>query len=145
MGLPIPILDSLIEQGGKIIGKLVKDKDLAAKLEHEFRTFYTGKEFDTILGQLEINKVEAAHKSIFVAGWRPFVGWVCGVALAYSFIIYPTLMWVAWLIPEYQEAISNAPQLELGELMTVLLGMLGLTVARSYEKTKGVHSDSLKN
>jgi len=143
MGIPVPIIDSLIEFGGGIIKKMVKDKYLAEKLNHEFRMFFTGKDFETLLGQMEINKVEAAHKSVFVAGWRPFVGWVCGVSLAYNFIVYPLMLWIAWLFPEYQSEIQSAPKLEVGELMVVLTGMLGLSATRSYDKKNKVQTDSL--
>lgn len=86
-------------------------------------------------GQLEVNKAEAAHGSIFVAGWRPFIGWICGFALLYSFILLPFMMFGAFLA---NFDVSAAPKLNTGELMTVLLGMLGLGGMRSYEKRNGV-------
>ena len=95
-----------------------------------------------INGQLEIAKAQAAHKSIFVAGARPFIMWVCGVALAYQFLIYPLIMWLwAW------QGLSPAdapPSLSMSELMPVLLGMLGLGGMRTYEKQKGVQTDKIK-
>ena len=96
-----------------------------------------------VQGQLEINRKEAEHSSIFVAGWRPAIGWVCGTALAWNFVIQPLLLWGAWLMPEYQSAIATAPKLDSGELMTVLLGMLGLGGFRTYEKRIGVARGSL--
>lgn len=91
-----------------------------------------------VQGQLDINKQEAQHGSIFVAGWRPFIGWVCGMALVWNFIIQPLLLWVAWMMPELGIDMSTAPKLDSGELMTVLLGMLGLGGLRTYEKRLGV-------
>jgi len=96
-----------------------------------------------VQGQLEINKQEAAHPSIFVAGWRPFIGWVCGVALVWNFIIQPLLLWVAWMMPELGIDMSTAPKLDSGELMTVLLGMLGLGGLRTYEKRLGVNRENM--
>jgi len=93
------------------------------------------------VGQMEVNKQEAQHSSIFVAGWRTFVGWTCGVALAYSFILLPLMQFIA-VIAEVD--ISKAPVLAMGELMTVLLGILGLGGMRSYEKRNGVAQQRLK-
>ena len=84
-------------------------------------------ELDIVLGQISVNRQEAAHKSIFVAGWRPFIGWVCGVGLAYNVIVSPILdIWLAM------------PEVDPSLLYPVLLGMLGLGGMRSYEKFKGV-------
>jgi hypothetical protein len=91
-----------------------------------------------VQGQLEINKVEAQHTSIFVAGWRPAIGWICGAALAWNFVIHPMLLWVAWIVPEIGADLNTAPRLDTGELMTVLLGMLGLGTMRTFEKRIGV-------
>ena len=96
-----------------------------------------------VQGQLEINKTEAQHGSIFVAGWRPFIGWVCGAALVWNFIIQPLLLWVAWMMPDLGIDMSTAPKLDSGELMTVLLGMLGLGGLRTYEKRLGVSRNEL--
>ena len=83
----MPIAESIIGVAGKVLNKFVVDKDLKAKLEHELKTAF----HDANLAQIDLNKQEAAHKSMFVAGWRPFVGWTCGVALAYQFVIAPFL------------------------------------------------------
>jgi hypothetical protein len=83
--------------------------------------------------QAEINKIEAGSSSLFVAGWRPFVGWVCGFALAYNYVLMPFIVWTTANF--YPEA-PPMPALDVGELMTVLLGMLGLGAMRTYEKVK---------
>ena len=77
----------------------------------------------------QINEIEAGHRTVFVAGWRPFIGWVCGVALAYNFIIRDLFIWA--LDPQ-----EVPPALQMEHLMTVLLGMLGLGGLRTYEKVK---------
>lgn len=84
--------------------------------------------------QVELNKIEAQHRSVFVAGWRPFIGWVCGVALAYSFILRDLLAWglsIGW--PDVQPP----PALAMEHLMTVLLSLLGLGSLRTAEKFGG--------
>ena len=86
------------------------------------------------LAQIELNKIEASHRSIFVAGWRPFIGWICGWALAWHFILHDTLAWVA--INYWPD--SRVPDLVGTEaLVTVLLSMLGLGALRTAEKIGG--------
>jgi|TARA_Y100000310_G_scaffold261629_1_gene271060 hypothetical protein len=113
------------------IGKFVKDKDLAAKLSAQARSQEFAGELQLVMGQLDINKVEAAHKSIFVAGWRPFVGWVCGVGLLYNVLISPFLdIWF------------DMPEVDPAMLYPVLMGMLGMGGLRTLEKTKKVSRES---
>jgi hypothetical protein len=83
-----------------------------------------------VQGQLEINKVEAASSSVFVSGWRPFIGWVCGAACAWNWIGLPILrMYVPDLTPA-----------NLTEMMPVLMGLLGLGALRTVEKINNVAS-----
>ena len=87
-----------------------------------------------LLGQLEINKVEAAHKSIFVAGWRPFIGWVCGAGIAWAFIGQPIANWAV-------EAFGLGmplPIIPTDNLMELVLAMLGMGGLRTFEKLRGV-------
>ena len=83
------------------------------------------------VAQIELNKEESKNRNVFVAGWRPFVGWVCGIALAYNFIVRDLM---AWVILNTGEAITLPPALAMEHLMTILLGMLGLGGLRTYEK-----------
>ena len=89
---------------------------------------------DANLAQIQLNKQEAAHKNIFVAGWRPFVGWTCGVALAYHFIVSPI---VETILIAAGVAV-DLPSFEFSQLSSILMGMLGLGGLRTYEKMKGV-------
>lgn len=84
--------------------------------------------------QAELNKIEAGHRSVFVAGWRPFIGWVCGVALAYNFIVRDLL---AWVIVNTGSTATLPPDLAMEHLLTILLGMLGLGGMRTLEKMNG--------
>lgn len=85
------------------------------------------------LAQVELNKVEAQHRSLFIAGWRPFIGWVCGVGLGFNFIAFPLLEWGSELAGR---AIA-APTIEVGALMTLVVSLLGLGGMRSLEKFGG--------
>jgi len=112
----------------RILG-IGKTDDLSG-LGLEIRELIKGKEIDPqklIELQGEINKIEAQHRTIFVAGWRPFIGWVCGFALAYNFVLRDLLIW--FIGPE-----QVPPALQMEHLMTVLIGMLGLGGMRTFEK-----------
>jgi hypothetical protein len=105
-------------------------KSVAGNLAWEIREAIKGKELDPnelISLQTKINEIEAQHRTVFVAGWRPFIGWVCGIALAYNFVIRDLFIWLInpKIVP---------PALQMEHLMTVLLGMLGLGGLRTYEK-----------
>lgn len=91
--------------------------------------------------QMEVNTQEAKHASVFVAGWRPAVGWTCCVAFLYAYVLQPFLIYAALF---YDPTIPQPPDLDLNQLIPVLGGMLGIGAMRSYEKAKGVHRDSLK-
>ena len=107
-------------------------KSVAGNLAWEIREAIKGKELDPnqLLEILtRINEIEEQHRTVFVAGWRPFIGWVCGVALAYNFVIRDLFIWA--IKPE-----TVPPALQMEHLMTVLLGMLGLGGLRTYEKLK---------
>lgn len=86
--------------------------------------------------QSDINKVEASHSSVFVAGWRPFIGWVCGVGIAWAYLLHPVLV---WLVAAYQLPIQNIPNLDTDGLYQLVLAMLGLGGLRTFEKIKGVN------
>lgn len=86
------------------------------------------------LVQSEIGKIEATHKSIFVAGWRPFIGWVCGAALAYNFIIRELLIWSLTISGK---EVLPPPALQMEVLTTILYALLGLGGLRTFEKLRG--------
>lgn len=95
------------------------------------------------LAQLAVNMKEAEHSSMFVAGWRPFIGWVCGLAFAWAFLLQPLLVFitVAFGVPV---PLDKLPVLDLAVMMPVLMGMLGLGAMRSWEKQNGVARSSMK-
>lgn len=92
------------------------------------------------LAQLAVNATEAQHENIFVAGWRPFIGWVCGIAFAYNFILQPMLTFGIWAASTYFGVVvpfDQLPDLDMTSLLTVLGGILGLGTLRTYEKATG--------
>lgn len=128
---------------GPIIGPLIDripDKNERARAKEAVEAQMLSAMTSLVQGQLEINKQEAQHRSLFVAGWRPSVGWVCSLALAWNFIFQPLLSWVFF---SYGLDLAEAPRLDTGELTTVLLGMLGLGGLRTYEKRLGVSSENM--
>lgn len=96
-------------------------------------------DLDAAAAQVQTNIVEAQSKSTFVAGWRPFVGWVCGVAFAYAFIVQPLLQFILVALHSTFD-VTKLPQLSMAEISPVLLGMLGLGAARTVEKVMGVNA-----
>ena len=129
------MLEALIGPVTGLLDKFIEDKDQKAKLAHEIATMAERHAQERALAQIEVNKTEAASRNPFVAGWRPFIGWTCGVALAWHFVLAPFLMfiaaWVGFDVPKL-------PVFDMDNLMTVLLGMLGLGGLRSFEKVKGI-------
>ncbi len=87
-------------------------------------------------GQIEINKIEASSGKLYLAGWRPFVGWMCGIALFWNYILFPFVGWAmhVWMTGE----VTEIPKLDTGDLMALLLSLLGFGGMRSFEKFKGV-------
>ena len=129
------MLEALIGPVTGLLDKFIEDKDQRARLAHEIATMAERHAQETALAQIEVNKTEAANRNPFVAGWRPFIGWICGVALAWHFVLAPFLLFIgAWAGVE----IPTLPVFDMDALMTVLLGMLGLGSMRSVEKIKGV-------
>lgn len=122
------MIDKLIKPVGDILDKFVADKDLKTKLSHELE-----KEIISLnRAQLEVNKVEAGHNNIFVAGWRPFIGWICGLSIAYHFILEPVIQYIL-IVNEIQ---FDTPEFDFSQLSTIVMAMLGMSTLRTYEKTK---------
>lgn len=128
-------ISAVLDIGGKVIDRLWPDPTQRAAAQLELMKLQQSGELAQIAGQLEINKVEAASSNVFVSGWRPFAGWVCGAALAYSFLVYPLLVWVCaiWAPTVTPPKLGND-----GMLYELLFAMLGLGGLRSFEKFKGV-------
>ena len=123
------ILDSVMDLGVKLLDRLIPDPVQKAQAQLELMKLQQSGELASMTAQTDINKLEAANASLFVSGWRPYIGWVCGVALTYQYVARPFL--IAFL-PSYQ-----FPGLD-ENLWQLMMGMLGLGGLRSFEKFKGV-------
>jgi hypothetical protein len=124
------ILTSLIGPVTGLLDKFIEDKDKKNAIAFELSTMAEKHAQELAKGQLAVNQTEAAHKSLFVAGWRPAIGWICGFALLYSTIISPILgIWF------------TVPPVDGSLLTSVLMGMLGLGAMRTAEKVKGVQRE----
>jgi len=132
------MIQALIGPVTGLLDKFVEDKDQKAKLAHEIATMAEKHAHESAMAQVEVNKAEAQHRSIFVAGWRPFIGWTCGVALAYHFILHPIVVFAMMTFPAIPITPEQLPEFDMGSLLTVLMGMLGLGGMRTFEKAKGL-------
>lgn len=141
MGFDITGIGSVLDFGSKLIDRIWPDpvqRD-AAKLEL-FKAQQAGEfkemdqAFEIAKAQIGVNQAEAGNGSLFVSGWRPFIGWVCGAALTYQYVMRPLVMWgilsAGYTVPEMPGLDDNLWQL--------LLGMLGLGGLRTFEKVKGI-------
>ena len=127
------MIQALIGPATKLLGKFIEDKDTKNKLAHEIATMAEKHAQELAKGQLEINKMEAQHRSIFVAGWRPFLGWGLSFAMIWHFVLVPMITFgFAYAGAEVPEL----PAFDMESLMTVLMGMLGLGGLRTFEKYK---------
>lgn len=129
----------LVDTVFKVIDKLIPDKEAAAKLKFDTLKLQQDGEFKELdatvqlaLGQMEVNKTEAASNDFFRGGWRPGTGWVCVIGLAFNFVVQPLLSWYSSV-----RGIPVPPQLDIYELMALLTGMLGLGALRHRERLNG--------
>ena len=122
------MIDKLIKPVSDILDKFVADKDLKLKLAHELE-----KEIVSLnRAQIELNAVEASHENVFVAGWRPFIGWACGVALVYHFLIEPIIQYILII----NGSNFATPEFDFSQLSTIVMAMLGMSGLRTFEKVK---------
>jgi hypothetical protein len=128
------MLQTLIAPVAGLLDKFIEDKDQKAQLAHDIATMAERHMHEANMGQIEINKAEAQHRSMFVAGWRPFLGWGLSFAMLWHFVLAPvTIFGFAYSgMPA-----PDLPVFDMDSLMTVLLGMLGLGGLRTVEKIKG--------
>ena len=128
------VLEMLIGPIAGLLDKFIPDADEKARLAHEIATLAERQAHEIAKAQIAVNNTEAAHKSLFVAGWRPATGWICASGLGFNYIAVP--------LGNFYLAVSGnsivIPSLDLSEMLPVLMGMLGLGAYRTYEKTKKV-------
>lgn len=140
--MAIDPISAVLDIGGKLIDRLWPDatqRDAAKlellKMQQNGELAQLAAETELAKGQIEVNQAEAGSSSLFVAGWRPWIGWVCGVAFAYHFVVQPLL---AFILAATGSPVT-LPTFNMDALYTVLLGMLGLGSMRTFEKYKKVN------
>jgi len=131
------MIDLLIAPVTKLLDKFIPDADEKARLAFEISTLAEKQAHELAKAQIEVNRTEASSSSMFVAGWRPAVGWICAMGLGFNFICVPLGNFVLAL----NESTIIIPALDVSEMMPVLMGMLGLGAYRTFEKTRGVARD----
>ena len=131
------LISSLVTPVTGLLDKFIEDKDQKAALAHEIATLADKQANEQAVAQIELNKVEAAHKSMFVAGWRPSIGWVCSLAMLLNFILIPFIN----LGLEFGGLDLQLDLIDMETMMPVLFGMLGLGGMRTAEKLKGVQRE----
>jgi len=127
-------ITAILNIGSKVIDRVWPDPTQAAAAKLELFKLQQSGELQQIMGQLEINKTEAANASVFVSGWRPFIGWTCGIACAWNWVGISIAKVVAAFL---QYSIVLIPA-DLSEMLPVLMGMLGLGALRTVGKIQGV-------
>jgi len=128
------MLELLIGPIASLLDKIIPDAVERDRLAHEIATMAERHAQELAKAQIEVNKEEAKSSSMFVAGWRPAVGWICATGMGFNFIIVP----LGGFVCAVAGVDISFPTLDLSEMMPVLMGMLGLGAMRSFEKTKGV-------
>lgn len=133
--MAIPIIGDIIKSIGETIGKAIPDADKQAEINLELAKLADKADerlYQLQNGQIEVNKVEAANSNPFVSGWRPFIGWVCGASMAWTYIGVPIL---GWVIALWQPDVK-LPSINTDYLMELIFAMLGLGTLRTVEKIK---------
>lgn len=135
--MTIPIWGDVVKELGGVVREFIPDADKKLELDFKIKELADkadARETELLVGQIETNKEEAKNSNIFVAGWRPFLGWVGGVALAHTWIVAPMLKWVFDLNGIH----VPIPALPAESIYPIVLAMLGIGTQRTVEKLNGV-------
>ena len=128
------MIEQLIAPVTGLLDKFIEDKDKKNAIAFELSTMAEKHAQELAKAQIEVNKTEAAHRSLFVSGWRPAVGWTCCLGLASNYLLIPMANFALALA----DSTIEVPVLDISTMMPVLMGMLGLGAMRTAEKVKGV-------
>lgn len=128
------VITALVPALGTLIDRLIPDRAAAERAKADMEAALIKASNDAALAQVEVNKIEAGHGSVFVAGWRPAIGWVCAAALAWAFIVGPVLSWSLAVLGVRE----TLPAIGTDNLFELVLAMLGLGGLRTFEKMRGV-------
>lgn len=130
-------ITAILGIGNKLIDHFFPDANQAAAAKLKLLEMQQNGDLQVMASQMDINKIEAQNPSLFVSGWRPFIGWVCGISLTYAAIIEPVSRFIAKVLFHYT---SEFPVIDTTLTLQILLGLLGLAGMRSWEKKEGVAS-----
>jgi hypothetical protein len=128
------IIDSVLSIGSTILDRVIPDKNARDAAKEELARAINDQDFQLALEQIKVNEAEASSDNLFKSGWRPAIGWVCGIAFSLHFVFFPILDWFLVLFGHTAIVIP----FDMSTLMTVLGGLLGLGSLRTFEKMKGV-------
>ena len=126
------LIDTIVGTIGSVLDKVIPDKNKRLEAQEQLQTLLTSQDFQIAIEQIKVNAIEAQSDSVFKSGWRPSVGWICSIAFALHFVIFPLLNWIIMLF-------GGQPILvpfHMDTLLTVLLGLLGMGTLRTVEKMK---------
>tara|TARA_R100001369_G_scaffold75682_1_gene104667 strand:+ start:987 stop:1397 length:411 start_codon:yes stop_codon:yes gene_type:complete len=132
------LIEGLVGPVSTLLDKVVADKDLKEKLAHDIATMAERHSHDVVQAQIAVNQTEAGHRSLFVSGWRPAVGWTCCLGLAGNFILIPMGNFIMALVGSD----ILIPLIDVSTMMPVLMGMLGLGAMRTVEKINKVERNT---
>lgn len=128
------MINAILPIIGSVLDKIIPDNNAKEQAKQQIEKALIDNAAQINLTQAETNKIEAAHRSIFVSGWRPFLGWVSGLGFAWVFVASPVIRWILAL-----NGINvTLPELQTDVLMELTLAMLGLASLRTWEKSKGL-------
>jgi hypothetical protein len=130
----IPVVTALLPALGTLIDRLIPDRAAAERAKAEMEQQLVTAANAAAMAQVEVNKVEAAHSSVFVAGWRPSIGLVCAAGLAWAFVVAPVASWALMVMGIRAEL----PAIQFDHLFELVLAMLGIGGLRTFEKLRGV-------
>jgi roadblock/LC7 domain-containing protein len=130
----IPVITALLPALGTLIDRLIPDRAAAERAKAEMEQQLVTAANAAAMAQVEVNKVEAAHSNVFVAGWRPSIGWVCAAGLAWAFVLAPIASWALVVLGIKAEL----PAIHTDYLLELVLAMLGIGGLRTFEKLRGV-------
>ena len=130
----LALVPALLPALGTLIDRLIPDKAEAEKARNQLEAQLVTAANQSALAQVEVNKVEAGHSSVFVAGWRPSIGWVCAAGLAWAFVLAPVASWALMVLGIKAEL----PAIQFDHLFELVLSMLGIGGLRTFEKLRGV-------
>lgn len=128
------MINAILPIIGSVLDKLIPDNNAKEQAKQQIEKALIDNAAQINLTQAETNKIEASHRSVFVSGWRPFLGWCSGLGFAWVFVVSPVAQWVLAL----QGINLVLPQLQTDVLMELTLAMLGLAGLRTWEKSKGL-------